>query len=106
MRMNLDDMSLDELKKLHRDVEKAIASFEARRIAEARKAMEKVAREMGVTLDEIVGPAAAKKTKSTAPAKYRHPENAELTWTGRGRRPDWFTAALAAGKSPDDLLIA
>lgn len=25
------------------------------------------------------------------------------TWSGRGRRPGWFVAALAAGKKPEDL---
>jgi DNA-binding protein H-NS len=27
------------------------------------------------------------------------------TWGGIGKRPDWFKAALAAGKSPEELLI-
>ena len=26
------------------------------------------------------------------------------TWGGMGKRPDWFKAALAAGKTPEDLL--
>lgn len=26
------------------------------------------------------------------------------TWGGMGKRPDWFKAALAAGKTPQDLL--
>ena len=26
------------------------------------------------------------------------------TWGGMGKRPDWFKAALAEGKTPDDLL--
>ena len=26
------------------------------------------------------------------------------TWGGIGKRPDWFKAALAAGKTPEDLL--
>jgi DNA-binding protein H-NS len=36
---------------------------------------------------------------------YRHPENADQTWSGRGRQPDWMKEALAAGKSKDDFLI-
>lgn len=27
------------------------------------------------------------------------------TWTGRGRRPQWFIDALAAGKAPEDLRV-
>ena len=26
--------------------------------------------------------------------KYRHPENSELTWSGRGKQPGWLRAAL------------
>ncbi len=27
------------------------------------------------------------------------------TWTGRGKRPQWFLAAIAAGKKPEELLV-
>jgi DNA-binding protein H-NS len=27
------------------------------------------------------------------------------SWSGIGKRPDWFKAALAAGKTPEDLLV-
>lgn len=27
------------------------------------------------------------------------------TWTGRGKRPAWFVAAIESGQSPNDLLI-
>jgi DNA-binding protein H-NS len=35
--------------------------------------------------------------------KYR--DEAGNTWTGRGKRPNWFLQALATGKTPQDLLI-
>ena len=99
-------MNLDELKKFQRDVERAIVSFEARRIAEARKALDKLAQDLGVTLEYVVRPTRGTPTKSAGVAKYRHPENPALTWTGRGRKPAWFSDAVASGKSPADLLIA
>ncbi len=49
------------------------------------------------------GKTAAPRGKSTRPAKFRDAEG--NTWSGRGKRPGWFNAALAAGKSPDELLI-
>jgi DNA-binding protein H-NS len=49
---------------------------------------------------------AAQPTKRPqAEPKYRHPENAELTWTGHGRKPGWIAEALEAGKSLDDFAI-
>lgn len=46
-----------------------------------------------------------KKVKRTVPPKYRNPDNAEQTWAGRGRQPKWVEAALASGKTLDDLKI-
>lgn len=37
--------------------------------------------------------------------KYRHPENAGLEWTGRGRKPKWVEAWVANGGSLDNLLV-
>ena len=36
------------------------------------------------------------------PVKFRDAQG--RTWGGIGKRPDWFKAALAAGKTPEDLL--
>ncbi|WP_088280727.1 H-NS family nucleoid-associated regulatory protein [Ideonella sp. A 288] len=44
-----------------------------------------------------------KATKSTAAIKYR--DDAGNAWVGKGKRPAWFNAALAAGKTPEDLLV-
>lgn len=42
-----------------------------------------------------------RKSAAGAPVKYR---DGHHTWTGRGRRPQWFVEALAAGKTAQDLL--
>ena len=102
--INLHLLSLKELKQLQRDVERAIASYEDRQKAEARAELEAKAKEMGFTLAEVMG-IEAKKTRAPAQAKYQHPENPALTWSGRGRKPQWFADALAAGKTPEDLSI-
>lgn len=99
-----DSLSLDELKAIQKDAAKAIASFEARKRKEALAAVEAKAAEMGFSLGDLVGGAKTKSTKS-AP-KYCHPENPAMTWTGKGRQPNWIKEALANGKSLDDLLIA
>lgn len=104
--IDLESLSLEDLKKLSRDVEKAIAGFEERKRKEALKAMEKVARDHGFSLDEVV-----KVTKPAAPrkpardAKFRNPANPSETWSGRGRQPGWYKQAIVAGTSPDDMLV-
>ena len=37
--------------------------------------------------------------------KYRHPDNKDLAWTGRGRQPRWMEAYLASGGKLEDLLV-
>jgi DNA-binding protein H-NS len=38
--------------------------------------------------------------------RYRNPENAAETWSGRGKRPAWVEVALAAGQTLESLEIA
>lgn len=102
--IDLDSMSLDDLKKLSKDVEKAIASFEDRKRKEARKALEKVAREFGLSVEEVVGVQKAPSRASKSAAKFRNPANPSETWSGRGRQPGWYKDALAKGKSPEAML--
>lgn len=45
---------------------------------------------------------ATKKEKKSSAAKYI--DGAGNAWSGRGRKPQWFVAALAAGKTPEDLV--
>ncbi|QXT39421.1 H-NS family nucleoid-associated regulatory protein [Gymnodinialimonas ceratoperidinii] len=99
---NLETLSVAELKQLQKDTEKAIASFEERKRAEAIAELEAVAQKHGFKLSDLVS---GKKTKVASPAKFKHPENASLTWTGRGRQPNWIKDGLAAGKSLDDFAI-
>lgn len=37
--------------------------------------------------------------------KYRNPQNAAETWSGRGKRPRWVEVALARGDSLESLAI-
>lgn len=102
--MNLDTMSLKELKDLQTRVAREITGFEDRKKREALAELEEKARTLGFTLNELVAAAPARKRKP-ARAKYANPANAAETWTGRGRKPRWAEAALKSGKSLDDLLI-
>lgn len=96
-------MSLDELKRLKRDLDKAISNFDQRRKVEARRGLEEKAREYGFSLSELTN---AKTTKRSIVApKYRNPGNPEQVWSGRGRQPIWFKEAIVAGTEPDDLKI-
>jgi len=100
--MELNTLSLKELKTLRKDVDKEIANFESRKKREALSELEKKAAELGFSLSELTG---APKVKKVSPPKYRNPNDATQTWTGRGRIPLWLKAHEDAGGSRDDTLI-
>ena len=99
---NLDEMSLDELRSLQKQVSRAIDGYKERQRQKALSELESKAQEMGFSLSDLVG---SKRMRKGGIPKYRHPDDPTVTWTGKGRRPDWIKSALAEGKSLDDLLI-
>lgn len=104
MDIDLNKLSLKELKDLSSQVAKAIASFEDRKKREALAELEEKAREMGYSLSDLIGVSGTRKRAAAAP-KFANPANRSETWSGRGRKPRWFEAALKAGKTPDDMAI-
>ncbi|SMO84785.1 H-NS family nucleoid-associated regulatory protein [Paracoccus laeviglucosivorans] len=103
MNVDLDTLSLKELKSLKTQVDRAVDSFEARQKQKALEALKATAQEHGFNLKDLMDGDSLKKS-GVAP-KYAHPENPEQTWTGRGRKPLWIQEALDSGKSLDDLAI-
>lgn len=104
MDINLNELSLKELKDLQTQVAKAINGYEDRKKKEALAELEEKARTMGFSLAELTGVAPMRK-RSPAIAKYVNPSDSSDTWSGRGRKPRWFEAALNAGKKPEDMAL-
>ena len=104
METDLDSLNLKELKTLQAQVAKAIATYEDRRKRDALSELEDKARELGFSLAELVGTGNVRKRAGAAP-KYANPDNSAETWSGRGRKPRWFEAAIKAGKSADSMAI-
>lgn len=112
MTYDLKSMTRKELEKLAGSIDKALDRIVAKEKKIALAAAEKAVKAHGFTLADItgtrVGPAkrkVVKMAKAPGKAKFANPEDATQTWTGKGRRPDWFVAAITAGKTSDDLAI-
>lgn len=104
MDISVNSLSLKELKDLQSQVAKAVATFEDRKKREVMAELEEVARAKGFSLAELTGATITRK-RAPATAKYANPADSSNTWSGRGRKPRWFEAALKAGKRPEDLAI-
>ena len=103
--MELSNLSLAELKNLLQALPDEIKRREKDEKAKARKDLEAFAAERGFSLDELLGNAKEKKERSPVAAKYRHPQNADLQWTGRGRQPKWIVEFITAGGTLEQLSI-
>jgi DNA-binding protein H-NS len=62
----------------------------------------------GLDLDEIMGRPSKGRggSRGKVKPKYRNPADPSQKWSGRGRQPLWYAAAVKAGKKEKDLLIA
>lgn len=104
MNIDLHALSLKDLKDLQSQVVKAIANFEDRRKREVLMELDEIARSKGFSLSELTNVAPMRK-RSPSTAKYANPANKADTWSGRGRKPRWFSEALAKGHKPEDMAI-
>ena len=107
MAIDLKSMSRKELEKHARDVEKALDRLRKKDLKKVRDEMEKLAAAHGVSVEDVIGGAvkSRKTPKAKSPAKYANPADKSKTWTGKGRQPDWFKSAIAAGQSPESMAI-
>lgn len=104
---DLERMSLTDLKALKKRVDDALHSFEERQRQIVYAKLQEQARSLGFTLEQLVPGAKfpQKKRRSVSEPKFRDPKDPEKTWTGRGRKPAWFEAAMAEGLAPGDMAI-
>jgi DNA-binding protein H-NS len=102
--IDLENLSLDELKKLRKEVDSEIKSFGDRKKRQALAEVEAFARDRGLSPSDLTE-IAKRRTRKPAKPKYAHPDNPEQTWTGRGRRPRWLEDALSKGKSLEEMAL-
>lgn len=111
-----ESLSRAELMKLRTDLDRAISTVGDRDRRAALKAAEAAARAHGYSLAELaplIGEGTGRgrrgsgtsggAAKGAAEVRFRNPDNADQTWSGRGRRPAWYSEALAAGRPVEDL---
>lgn len=124
MAIDLQNLSAKELDTLINKAKARKTTLKKRKpITTVRARIKAAAAAEGYTIAELFGTTAGSAAPAAAPRKagkaakagrtlgkvapkYRNPENLAETWTGRGMKPRWLAAQLAAGKSADDFLIA
>lgn len=108
--MDISKLSVKELQNLLEIIPAEIKAREAEERKNALKEVTELAAKRGFKLEELIGQSetkAAVKTGTRRPAKikYRSPDDHQLKWTGRGKKPTWVAAWLAKGKTLDELKV-
>lgn len=103
--MDIKNLSHAQLTKLISEAEGRLDSLN--KAHEVRAKVEALIKEAGLTIQDCFPEfdKAGGKVKSSVAPKYKHPENAGLTWSGRGRKPKWFAEALEQGVTEEDMKI-
>ncbi|MCB1804912.1 MAG: H-NS histone family protein [Candidatus Competibacteraceae bacterium] len=104
-KINLSDLSVEDLEKLVNDVEKEVERKKKTQVRDIRQQMEKLASSVGMTPEQVLNFEKRKSAKTVGEPKYRNPNDPQQTWTGRGKRPGWFVDALEKGIKPEKMLI-
>lgn len=105
--MDITTLSVAELKFLLEKIPAEITRREKEEKALIRKELEALAAQRGYALDDLLGNAVEKvtKVKKAVAVKYRHPQDASLTWSGRGKRPRRTVEFLTNGGTLEQLAI-
>lgn len=105
MEINVTRLSDKEIGELQQKLAEEIDRRAVEKRREALLAAEATAEKYGFELRELLAEFRKPKQKRATCAKYRHPEQPELTWTGMGRKPKWVIAAVELGHSLEDMRI-
>lgn len=105
--MDLSNLSVSELRDLQQQIPAEIKRREAQEKISILNEVRAFAKARGYAIEDLIAKEARVKSTSgnKVKVKYRHPENPELEWTGRGRKPKWVESWIASGSALDSLLV-
>jgi DNA-binding protein H-NS len=106
--MDLSGLSVAELRTLQDQVTQALKDREHQEQAKAREQILAIAQSAGISLQDLLGAQSRVKSttsKAKVAVRYRHPSDATLQWTGRGRQPKWIQDWVASGQSLDTVRV-
>jgi DNA-binding protein H-NS len=97
--MDLSGLSVKDLRALQEQVKQEIKKREHEDVAKAREQILAIAHSVGIPLKDLIGSNVRTKPVATVAVRYRHPSDASLQWTGRGRQPKWVKDWVESGQA-------
>ena len=106
--MDLSTLTVAQLRDLQQQIPAELKRRESQEKINILNEVRAFAKARGYAIEELLGKEAKVKSATSGTkvkVKYRHPQNADLEWTGRGRKPKWVEEWLASGATIDALLV-
>jgi DNA-binding protein H-NS len=105
--INVSKMKEPQLTALMGKIQARLAELQLEKVARVRDQVMAMITSEGLDYADLMGQNARARVdnRKKVKPKYRNPANRAETWSGRGRQPLWFAAAIKAGKKESSLLI-
>jgi DNA-binding protein H-NS len=102
--MDLSRLTLSDLRSLQEQATQEIKVREQQELAKAREQIIAIAQSVGMPLKDLFSnEVRVREINGSATARFRHPANKSLRWSGRGRQPKWVREWVASGQPLDAL---
>jgi DNA-binding protein H-NS len=110
-KFDLDSMSTDEMWQLHVEIGRLLSVRLTSEKRELEKRLARLRREKALPQSETVDgqlrdPPRERRSYPRVLPKYQNPNEPSQTWSGRGKKPRWLTAALKTGLTIEDFVIS
>ena len=111
MKIDLEALTIPELEALIEQAHDLIDRKQRDAVTSARAEIEKIAADVGMSVEELLGLQAGKaakkapKEKKPVAVKYRNPKDHTQTWSGRGKSPRWLQEMLSQGGKLENFLV-
>jgi len=95
-------MSVPDLQAVRDQIDREIMDALDKEKCVAAQKIKEVANDLGFMIEDLLPQLLQRKE---LPIRYRHPEDPELTWCGKGRRPLWMIDAMEKGLTLKNLSV-
>lgn len=103
--MDLSNLTVAELRELQQRIPAEMKRREAQEKTAVLKELKSFAESRGYSLEQLLEKESKAQGRSKVKVKYSHPEDSNLNWTGRGRKPKWVEEWLSSGKTLESLQV-
>jgi DNA-binding protein H-NS len=104
--IDLEKMNEKELQALIENAQKALRNIQVNKRKEVLAQLKELAASINVSVEILESDKKAPVRKGNpVPVKYRHPDDAEKTWTGRGVMPTWLKTLVDSGRNKAEFEV-